>query len=593
MTTRPKAKRFRLRLNDGAPAGGLTPGVAPQPARSATARDAGAPRPAAQAGSPLRPQTPEVDTTGLFDESAEPTAAAPAGPPVSPSRPAPQPLAEPGHEHGADVGGNPRTMDEIESIRAENLSGRQLRMAMRVAQRNGIRATTGLDAVRLLRKQGIDPFERATLVEIARDEGESGRALVATTDEQQPQLPKAYRQPATPAPATPPSGPAAERTAQISRIQQQIVQRRRRRMVLLTSRLLVFVGLPTLIAAWYFYMIATPLYATYSEFTIQAAHSTPTSGGGLAGALGGSPLGGFQESNSVQAYLQSRDAMRRLDTEEGFTTYFQSELIDPLRRLDPDTTNEAAFRLYQDVVLVSFDPTEGIIRMEVIAADPETSERFARALVAYAEEQVDQLTQRQRENQLRDSMASLTSAEERFAQAQMNVLELQERYQILSSEVEVSLLTQQITNLETQLSRERLDLADLQANSRPNAARLEQVRRRIESIEGQITALRSQLTDDNAEGVSLARVQRELVMAQSDVATRQMMLAQAMQQLEGSRMEANRQVRFLALSVVPIAPDEPTYPRSFENTALALIIFSGLYLMISMTTAILREQVTG
>ena len=47
------------------------------------------------------------------------------------------------------------------------------------------------------------------------------------------------------------------------------------------------------------------------------------------------------------------------------------------------------------------------LRMEVIAADPETSERFAHALVAYAEEQVDQLTQRLRENQMRDAMESV------------------------------------------------------------------------------------------------------------------------------------------------------------------------------------------
>jgi len=88
-------------------------------------------------------------------------------------------------------------------------------------------------------------------------------------------------------------------------------------------------------------------------------------------------------------------------------------------------------------------------------------------------------------------------------------------------------------------------------------------------------------------------VQRELLMAESDVATRQMLMAQAMQTMEASRLEASRQVRYLSLGVTPIAPDEPTYPRAFENTALAFLIFSGLYLMISMTAAILREQVTG
>jgi capsular polysaccharide transport system permease protein len=66
-----------------------------------------------------------------------------------------------------------------------------------------------------------------------------------------------------------------------------------------------------------------------------------------------------------------------------------------------------------------------------------------------------------------------------------------------------------------------------------------------------------------------------------------------MEQLENARIEANRQVRYLSLSVSPVPPDEPTYPRAFENTVVTLLLFAGIYLMISMTVAILREQVTA
>src|SRR5690606_36342989 len=112
--------------------------------------------------------------------------------------------------------------------------------------------------------------------------------------------------------------------------------------------------------------------------------------GALAGMFGGSGLGTTNDSITVQSYLQSRDAMRQLNEQEGFKAYFQQDSIDPLRRLPPDATDEAAYRLYQDMVQVAFDPTEGIIKLEVIAADPETSERFARALIGFAEAQVDQ-----------------------------------------------------------------------------------------------------------------------------------------------------------------------------------------------------------
>ena len=63
--------------------------------------------------------------------------------------------------------------------------------------------------------------------------------------------------------------------------------------------------------------------------------------------------------------------------------------------------------------------------------------------------------------------------------------------------------------------------------------------------------------------------------------------------METARIEANRQVRYLSLGVSPVAPDQATYPRSFVNTILAFLIFSGIYLMISLTVSILREQVSG
>ena len=621
MTTKPKARRFRLRLGEDSSAA-LRTSVAPQrsadraaaadgdgtraaaapPSQSAeaerAARRAAAaqpvePRPSAlpdeDEAQPTRPvptgRTPrpsaDADTTPAAPSEAAPNAAAGAAP-----RPAPS-------EHSADVSGSPRAEAEIEEIRAEELTGRQLRMAMRVAQRNGIKATSGLEAVRMLRAQGIDPFEPSTLLDIVRDQSKASSSRALTTT-QQPALPKAYRQPQTPALLGDPSDAEGTRRIEISNIQKDIARRRRRRMALLATRLLVFVGLPTLITAWYFYAIATPLYATNSEFVIQQADSQSSGSGGIAGMLGGGgAMGGLQDNVTVQSFLVSRDAMRRLDAEFGFKAYFQQPEIDPLRRLTQDTTDEAAYRLYQDMVQVAYDPTEGIIRMEVIAADPETSEQFARALVRYAEEQVDQLTQRLRENQMSDATESVELAEAQMNAAQLRVLELQERYQVLSSEVEVELLIQQISALDSQLNVERLSLSDLQANARPNQARLAQSERRIITLEGQIAGLRAALTQGGADGTSLARVQRELLMAESDVATRQMLMAQAMQTMEASRLEASRQVRYLSLGVTPIAPDEPTYPRAFENTALAFLIFSGLYLMISMTAAILREQVTG
>ena len=536
MITKPKVQRFRIRKPDPAPLAGPVP----------AASDDG------------------------FGPDPFPTAALP--PPAAPN-------------------GLPDT--EIDRVRREGLTGRQLRLARRVAQKHDLPATSDFDAVRLLRKAGIDPFQRSSMLELVTSDG----ALPAT----QQSRALSVKGDGVHLPQTLPPGPVpspevrteVNHAADILRIQQDIARRRRRKTIALAARLSFFVLLPTLVAAWYYYLVATPLYATKSEMVIQQADGTITAGGsGLSGMLGGA-LESNKDSIAVQGYLMSRDAMMRLDQDYGFRAHFANPAIDAIQRLAPNATNEAAYKLYQRNVKISYDPTEGLIKMEVIAADPETSATFSRALISYAEQQIDHLTQRKREDQMRDARTSYDDSETKMLAAQRRVVDLQERYKVVSSEAELALVTQQIGALETQLTQEKLALEQMKSNRTPNVARMSPVERRITTLESQITDLRNRLTQNAPDGMSLAEVQSELLMAQAEVATRQLMLATTLTQLETARIEANRQVRYLSLAVSPVAPDEPTYPRAFENTLVTLLIFAGIYLMISMTAAILREQITA
>ena len=101
------------------------------------------------------------------------------------------------------------------------------------------------------------------------------------------------------------------------------------------------------------------------------------------------------------------------------------------------------------------------------------------------------------------------------------------------------------------------------------------------------------MTDVNAGGAGLAQLAVRIQMAHADLATRDLLLQSALQQVEQTRMEANRQVRYLTTSVAPVASEEPAYPRAFENTVLAFLVFAGIYLMVSLTASILREQVAS
>ena len=563
MTTKPKAKRFRIRRS-GSLTGG-TGGPAAQPAE-----------PPAEAEAPQRPARPR--------QTAE------------------QPAQQ------IDGPGQVSAEAEIDAIRKEGLTGRQLRMARRVAQKHGLPVTSDFDAVLQLRAKGIDPFQRANILELVVPEADASKTAApdAARAEGRTQLPQTttggqgddrLQLPQTmPAkkpqlPSTDVREPSDRRSDEIMKIQRDIARRRRRNLAMLGARLGMFVLAPTILAGYYFFAMATPMYATHSSFVIQQAESQGAAGFGSL--FQGTGMATQQDSITVQTFLESRAAMTRLDEEHDFKDHFSQDFIDPIQRLPEDATNEDAYGTYEKRVKLSYDPTEGILRMEVIAADPETSFTFAEALIQYAEEQVDQLTQRLREDQMSGARESYLQAEERRQTALTALTRLQAEAETVNPETRNASLEQRITNLQTQLDEKVLERQRLLDNASPNSARVNAAQSEIDRLEQQIDVLRSELTNTGSDGQSQIELQAQLREAEENYQFQTVLVQQALTAMETAQLEANRQVRYLSLGVEPIAPDEPSYPRAFENTVLAFLIFSGIYLMISLTSSILREQVSS
>ncbi|WP_372802582.1 capsule biosynthesis protein [Paracoccus seriniphilus] len=485
---------------------------------------------------------------------------------------------------------------KLQAIRDEKLTERQLRIARRIATLHQIEVQSDEEAVLRLRERGIDPSQRAALGKLL---SAAGTQASAAPGRNTPALVPQAQPPSAPGtglgPARPPL-PSRDalteerRAAEIYRIQHDIARRRRRRLMMLALRLLFFIALPTLLTGLYYFRIASPLYATYSQFQIQSAESSGSSG--LGGLLSGSQLATNPDSVAVQSYLTSRDAMLRLDADKGFKQAFQDPDLDPIKRLPPDATNEAAYEVYLKSVKIGYDPTEGVLDMEVIAPDPQLSKEFSVALIAYAEEQVDRMTERLRDDQMAGAIETYHDAEEKVLAAQRRVQELQQKLGVLDPVAEGTVVMNQIATLEGQLNQKQLELGQLQANPRPLQSRVAAVQGDIKRLRELIDITRSQLTEGNETRSSLATVSGELRIAESDLATRQELLAAAAAQMESARIEANKQVRYLSLSVKPVAPDEATYPKAFQNTLVAFLIFSGIYLMLSLTASILREQVS-
>ena len=505
----------------------------------------------------------------------------------------------------------------LEDIETEGLTSRQLRLAKRIAHKQGLSFTSEFDAVRQLRQRGCDPFARTATLHLVVSNGErrpvpadarrksaQTRAQAASTGpEGTPNTAKPrgrfrfstwFRSGAATS-AEELQGldslsPAQRRAREIAQIQKDIQRRRRRKMAMLFARLSFFVLIPTALAGWYFYQIATPMYASKSEFLIIQSESQ---GGGGLGLLSGTQFATNADSIAVQGYLGSKDAMVRLDKDAGFKAHFVQPHIDIIQRLTPEASNEEAYQLYKKRVKIGYDPTEGVIRLEVAAADPQVAKQFSEQLIGYAEERVNGLSAQKRDDQMRDARTAFENAERERRLAQENLVRLQVEGATLDPEGVIASLRTQISNLEAQVTEKNIEIATLEANIRPNQALLNGAKTTLRILEDQLADLNAKMTNANEGDAGLAQLAVRIQMAQADLATRDLILQSALQQVEQTRMEANRQVRYLTTAVAPVASEEPAYPRAFENTILAFLIFGGAYLMISLTASILREQVAS
>jgi capsular polysaccharide transport system permease protein len=540
MTTKPTAKRFRIRRSEsGTDSGHLAPAGHPAPSSGASA--AAAPQPRIQ-----RPADGGVEQALL-------------------------------------------------AIRDEGLTGRQLRMARRIAQKHGLDPNTDYEAVYLLRLKGIDPFQRENALDLmvpAESAGQA-RSKAPAADQPlavQPQLPQTAKPDTKNLPATDTRSPAERRQQEIMAIQKDMARRRNRRMRMLFARLAVFVLLPTLVAGWYFFTLATPMYASKSEFLILKAE---TSSGGIGGLFSGTQFATNQDAIAVQSYLTSKDAMLRLSEDEGFKAHFSQPEIDPLHRLEPDASAEDMYKLYKKYVQIGYDPTEGVIRMEVAAADPQVAADFSNALIGYAEERVDNLTARKRENAVKDAELGLAEAEQARRDAQEKLVRMQQDSAVLDPRARIGALQARVETVETEIQEKILQLQALMDNARPNRSRVEGVEadiRRLEALKAEINA---EMTAQSAGAGSLAETAVQIQLAEADLATRDMMLSAALERLDQARRDADSQARYLTTSVYPLPSQDPSYPRAFENTLLTFLVFSGIYLLISLTASILREQVSN
>ncbi len=347
------------------------------------------------------------------------------------------------------------------------------------------------------------------------------------------------------------------------------------------------VGLPTLVAGVYYFALASDLYLSEVKFVVRGPAKTATS---AISAMLSSSSSVSEDTFAVHEYLMSRDAVQRLDREDGLRSLLSRPEGDLITRFPGFTfwrkDFEALYKAYSRFVTVQVDASTGVSTLQVKAYRPEDAQRIAQSLLTFSEQLINTLNQRSRHDALAIFQREVDATEQDIAKIQSQLTTYRIQQKMLDPKTAAAPLIELLAQMNAQLANSKGQLAEIIKNS-PNSPHIPLIRTRIASLEKLIADERAKVTgDSNSVATSLAEYERldvQRILSEK-------ILASALASLESARLEAQRQQLYLETIAQPNLADYPLYPKRIATFATVVVSCLLTYGIAWLLIASVREH---
>jgi capsular polysaccharide transport system permease protein len=339
------------------------------------------------------------------------------------------------------------------------------------------------------------------------------------------------------------------------------------------------VGVPTLVAGVYYFAIASDLYLSEAKFIVRSPKQVQASG--LGALLQSTGLSGraTEDTNAVQDFIMSRDAVRKLEQKNDLRTVLNRPEGDVVSRFPGilfwRKDFEALFWRYDHFVTVETDTSTGVTALRVKAYRPEDAHVLASALLGYSEQLINELNDRARRDALDTATREVDRAEQRIAEIQSELTAYRVKQKMVDPKSASSGVLELIGQMNSALATARTQLGELLNNS-PNSPQIPLVKTRIAALDKLIAEERTKLSGESDSVVS-TMTEYERLNTQRELAEKA--LASAFTSLEAARIEAQRQQLYLETIAQPNLADYPLYPKrivSFITVFATCMLAYGL-----------------
>jgi BexC/CtrB/KpsE family polysaccharide export inner-membrane protein len=363
---------------------------------------------------------------------------------------------------------------------------------------------------------------------------------------------------------------------------------------------LLIVAVPTILAAVYNFLLATPTYVAEARFAVRGAADRPliesymASGtldalpspsadrdkAGKAGrpseaaapasgrasqiatlALGAVAGGsGSIDPFIVSDFISSHDIVRALDEDGWLRQRFTDGDPDWLQRLPAGVPIEHLVRYWRSFVTASMDTNTGLLNLRVTAFTAEDALAIAQRVLGQSEALVNRMSERARRDRLEGAEAEVKRAETRYLEAETAMRDLRGQDAIIDPKQQAqgsfSLLLELISAriaLDVQL-RMIVDKLD------DDAPQVRSLRKRIAALDAEIAKAKAALTDASGDAQAASNYLAAFEQRETERRLAGVLYSTALDALERARLETERQAAYLAVFAPPHLPAHATGP---------------------------------
>lgn len=354
----------------------------------------------------------------------------------------------------------------------------------------------------------------------------------------------------------------------------------------------IIVVIPTVLSILYFGLIASDRYVSVSNFVVRSPQKS-TSVSGLSAFLQNV---GFSRSTDdsyvVNDYVLSRDAMQSLEQDVGLRSKYGNSKVDLFSRFNPihfgdGNSSENLYEYYKDKVTISLDSSSSISTLNVRAYTADDAFAINERLLELAENLVNKLNGRARQDMINTAQDNVKQAEERVQEISLQLAQYRGANLIFDVDKQAQLQMQLISKLQDQLILVETQLAQVRAVT-PRNPQIRVLEQREKTIRQEIDRETQKTLGSGSNSLNQKSVEYEKLMLEKDFSTKQ--LASALVTLEQNKQEAGKQQLYLERISQPQKPDSALEPSRIKNILATILLSFLIWGVFRMFVAAVKEH---